>query len=261
LVLLTAAGTAMARADSRTAPAGADLDELVTELRLRVEALEKNQGILLQRIAQLEEMRVLELETLLDLHRSSGPTADIPVLAQPVAEPPAAAAQASSVPVAHAADDVIVEEGPGTGGDEADEEDQSVATPFVQHAADLIDEEEYRTAERILTVAVEQDPEYDRAYFWRGYARARMKLYEEALEDFQVAIDVTDSQSVRYTSIYNQACVYALAGNADKAIEHLHKSREAGFQKILDQMSTDPDLDSIRHDPRYREFELILRYP
>jgi len=50
---------------------------------------------------------------------------------------------------------------------------------------------------------------------------------------------------------YNLACVHALAGNADAAIEWLERAIASGFTG-LDHLQSDPDLDGIRGHSRYR---------
>src|SRR5690606_16305041 len=50
---------------------------------------------------------------------------------------------------------------------------------------------------------------------------------------------------------YNLACVHARAGDAPQAIHHLRRAIELGFIDRL-QLTTDPDLASIREEPDYR---------
>ena len=54
------------------------------------------------------------------------------------------------------------------------------------------------------------------------------------------------------TLLYNTACAYSLAGNADKAIEMLDRAVTAGF-KDKSGLTADPDLGSVRGDPRFAE--------
>jgi hypothetical protein len=49
---------------------------------------------------------------------------------------------------------------------------------------------------------------------------------------------------------YNLACYAALAGESDRALEHLGRAVE-GDPEARSWAATDPDLDSIRSDPRY----------
>jgi hypothetical protein len=56
---------------------------------------------------------------------------------------------------------------------------------------------------------------------------------------------------------YNVACVYALAGDADKAVEYLRKAFEDGFIRLY-HLSRDVDFDSIRQHPAFQA--LIKEY-
>ena len=49
---------------------------------------------------------------------------------------------------------------------------------------------------------------------------------------------------------YQLACYNALAGHPEEALEHL-RIAEAGNPQVLEWANGDPDLDSIRDDPRY----------
>jgi tetratricopeptide (TPR) repeat protein len=51
---------------------------------------------------------------------------------------------------------------------------------------------------------------------------------------------------------YNLACSYALLKRADQAIKTLRRAVELGYRDFR-YMSEDHDLDSIRHDPRFRQ--------
>jgi tetratricopeptide (TPR) repeat protein len=51
---------------------------------------------------------------------------------------------------------------------------------------------------------------------------------------------------------YNLACSYALLKRTDPALKALRRAIELGYRDFR-YMSQDHDLDSIRHDPRYRQ--------
>ena len=56
-------------------------------------------------------------------------------------------------------------------------------------------------------------------------------------------------ESFRGIGLYNLGCAYALTGQTDKAFEALRASGEAGFT-LPGRIEGDPDLDSLRDDPR-----------
>jgi tetratricopeptide (TPR) repeat protein len=51
---------------------------------------------------------------------------------------------------------------------------------------------------------------------------------------------------------YNLACSYALLKRADQAIKTLRRAIELGYRDFR-YMREDHDLDTIRHDPRFRQ--------
>jgi tetratricopeptide (TPR) repeat protein len=51
---------------------------------------------------------------------------------------------------------------------------------------------------------------------------------------------------------YNLACSYALLGKKDEALEALLKSIRFGYSD-LNHLRRDPDLESLRSDPRFKE--------
>ncbi len=56
---------------------------------------------------------------------------------------------------------------------------------------------------------------------------------------------------------YNLACSYALLNRADQSLKTLRRAVELGYRDFR-YMREDHDLDSVRHDPRFRE--LLLEY-
>jgi TolA-binding protein len=56
---------------------------------------------------------------------------------------------------------------------------------------------------------------------------------------------------IGFTSAYNVACGYALAGQKEEALDWLETSVKAGFSKI-DHLRTDTDLESLRNEKRYK---------
>ena len=54
-------------------------------------------------------------------------------------------------------------------------------------------------------------------------------------------------------SSYDMACYYALAGDRDRAFQHLQRELDQGFKS--EWITRDPDLESLHGDP---EFEAIV---
>jgi tetratricopeptide (TPR) repeat protein len=51
--------------------------------------------------------------------------------------------------------------------------------------------------------------------------------------------------------LYNIACFHATAGRPGLALDHLERAMELGMRN-KDWLMTDPDLESIRSDPRFQ---------
>jgi tetratricopeptide (TPR) repeat protein len=59
-------------------------------------------------------------------------------------------------------------------------------------------------------------------------------------------------ESVRADALFNVACAYARKGKKDEALSKLRLSIDAGFSKKW-RLEGEPDLTSVRGDPRYGE--------
>jgi hypothetical protein len=53
--------------------------------------------------------------------------------------------------------------------------------------------------------------------------------------------------------VYNTACLEALDGNRDAAFAHLRHALEMNESEVRPYLTDDPDLDSLRDDPRWQE--------
>jgi len=78
------------------------------------------------------------------------------------------------------------------------------------------------------------------------------KKFDEAIAGFKKLYKKFQDSDLGISSAYNVACGYALLGKKDEAIEWLQKSIKAGWSNF-EHMESDPDLDSLRNDPRYKK--------
>jgi len=95
--------------------------------------------------------------------------------------------------------------------------------------------------------AIELDPRD--AAFQASFAAACRKLGREAeyAEHIRLARGLMADESD-----YNKACIEAVAGNIDEALTYLARALEKR-PAMRDSARRDPDLDFIRHDPRFQE--------
>ena len=129
-----------------------------------------------------------------------------------------------------------------------------------------------------LTISINMDSTFSVAYDGRGRSYLSLGQMDMAKADFEkiLSFDTVpatnscaafayhflgqDSIAIDYAlrclevdprTLYNVACAYALAGNAEKAVEYLRKEFDDGFVRLY-HLSRDVDFDAIRQDPAYQ---------
>ena len=129
-----------------------------------------------------------------------------------------------------------------------------------------------------LTISISMDSTFAVAYDGRGRSYQSLGQTDLAKADFEkiLSFDTVpgsnscaafayyflgqDSLAIDYAlrclevdphTYYNVACAYALAGNAEKAVEYLRKAFEDGFVRFY-HLSRDVDFDAIRQDPAFQ---------
>jgi len=108
---------------------------------------------------------------------------------------------------------------------------------------------DWSEAARVWTRIVELNPVQPNYWFALGTARQRAKDYGHAVPAFERAAQLGAPAMGGYYSVYEVARSHAMAGNVERAIEALQKAFDLGFPD-LPQAVRDPDLASIRRDPR-----------
>jgi len=101
---------------------------------------------------------------------------------------------------------------------------------------------------KVADAHLELNPDDARAWYTSAAPLMRLGQRDQALERARraLAIDPEDAGV-----LYNVACVYALAGCTEEALDHLDKAIQTGFGH-REWVQTDSDLDSIREEPRFQ---------
>jgi beta-lactamase regulating signal transducer with metallopeptidase domain len=98
-------------------------------------------------------------------------------------------------------------------------------------------------------------PNQPRALFNLGFMALRAEHFQEGIDAFQRCVGMNYRVG---TSSYNAGCGYALAGNADAAMQWLERARNAGFE-LHGYIDDDDDLDNIRGDQRFKALRRAVK--
>lgn len=83
----------------------------------------------------------------------------------------------------------------------------------------------------------------------RAVSLCRLGRVEEGMLWAERALDIdADDAGVRY----NVACLFAVAGQVDRALDCLEEAVAVGFGN-REWLERDPDLDGVRQEPRFAE--------
>lgn len=111
----------------------------------------------------------------------------------------------------------------------------------------MLEKNQTKQAVELARKVVAENP--DDPNGWFVLARA-----EHAAGDLESAIKAghkaSEYPAVRASAFYNLACAYAVKGDRDDAFRALTGAKRAGFAD-REQMANDPDLKSLRADPRF----------
>jgi len=126
------------------------------------------------------------------------------------------------------------------------------ATPLVKLGRRDEASDADRQGVKVADAHLELNPDDARAWYLSAGALMRLGQRDQALERARraLAIDPEDAGL-----LYNVACVYALAGSSEEALDHLDKAIQNGFGQ-REWLENDSDLDSVRGGPR---FQALLR--
>lgn len=90
---------------------------------------------------------------------------------------------------------------------------------------------EYKKAEETLTQAIKYDKSNFEAYYYRGCARVNAMSYDEAIADFEKAIELKPDYADAY---FNLGRVYYIMHDEDKACENYKLAEKYGRPNLED---------------------------
>jgi tetratricopeptide (TPR) repeat protein len=127
-------------------------------------------------------------------------------------------------------------------------------------------EEAYAAANEALRIADaaggQGELERARSQSMMGHVEYRLERYPESHEAFEKSLAIYEAVvNPNHPRIggtcYNLACVSALDGHTDRALEELHRSLDAGFSNPI--IFDDPDLASLRGTTEFEEMVAEVR--
>ena len=123
-----------------------------------------------------------------------------------------------------------------------------------KEAAAAFQKEDWSKASSIYAAITAAEPSNAAAWHRLGYCHYKLKDYDRALPAFVEAAET----GKRSDSMFDVACISALQKKPDVAFEWLDKALAAGF---ADEKSflADPDLESLRADPRFAAGKIKVR--
>ncbi|QYK48665.1 MAG: hypothetical protein KF838_02155 [Phycisphaeraceae bacterium] len=99
------------------------------------------------------------------------------------------------------------------------------------------------------------------AWYHRGWYERALGLQDEATHSFEFASELLRASKPRRMSEavrwYNIACYETLAGRTDRGLASLESAVVSGWNDVA-WLCADPDLSSLRHEPRFVELTLRL---
>jgi transcriptional regulator GlxA family with amidase domain len=120
----------------------------------------------------------------------------------------------------------------------------------LQQATIHEDAQDFPQAEKAFRALIERDPNDAAAWYHLGIALHVQGKLDAAIDANKRA---TASAAMRSGAYYNLACAYTAQGKLEEATNSLKQAVAAGF-KDKAQIASDPDLENLRSDDRFKQW-------
>ncbi len=128
------------------------------------------------------------------------------------------------------------------------------APGYLFKARALIESGKNNEAIDVLSEAIDNQKD-NRCYLFRGDAYANIGKYFEAEEDYQYI-----NKIIPHSGDYGLARIYALKGDASRALAYLEENLASKFRKSEKEIMLDPVFDRIENTQEWRQFWKKERY-
>ena len=136
------------------------------------------------------------------------------------------------------------------------EGNEDSAARFSRRGIEQVQEENFDQALGLFKQAIELDSTNPEHYYNLGvaYNFKKMPVETEATYMAGLAIQPSNSQhALHFAKMhFNLACLYAMQGKKDAALEQLEQLFMVDPKLLFHWVEADPDLDSLRDDPRFK---------
>lgn len=102
----------------------------------------------------------------------------------------------------------------------------------------------------ILDKLIAIKPNYLKSYYLRGLNYMKMQKWKEAEENFKKCLEI-ETNNIK--TLYNLGCVKIQQNKITEGIQFFNQALQIDRQSIINRLSRDPELDSVRRDPRFIE--------
>ena len=118
----------------------------------------------------------------------------------------------------------------------------------------LLKQKKTEEAIKNYNMALHHNNRFEEAYINLSTAYLNKKNFKLSLKTLNTLESINPNHPLLH---YNFSCYYALLGNIPKGIESLNQAIANGFKnhQILE---TDPDIENLRQNPRFKELQSLL---